>query len=342
MGNQINKPNTHFNPVLYTGNATDNTAITGLGFQPDLTWIKSRTGTAYDHRNFDIVRGAGKRIGTNKTDAEATVANELKSFDSDGFTLGTSVAVNGLANFVSWNWKAGGTAVSNTDGDITSSVSANTDSGFSVVTWTGTGANATVGHGLNSVPSIIILKNRIDAIQWRVYHASLGATKAIFLDLTNPADTLTAYWNDTTPTSSVFSLGNDNGTNGSGDGMVAYCFAEKKGFSKFGSYVGNGSADGTFVYTGFKPAFVMLKSSSNVTEWIMHDNDRLGYNGGNQPLFPNNSGAEDANSRIDLLSNGFKLKDSSVHWNGSGYSFIYLAIAESPIVGTNGVPATAR
>ena len=334
----INKGSLYMNPVLYTGNGSDGHAITGVGFQSDMTWIKQRSGTE-NHCIFDVVRGSTERLSPDTTGASWDSSTNVQSFDSDGFTLGTSNQLNASsATQVAWNWKAGGTASSNTDGTITSSVSANTTSGFSVVSWTGTGATATVGHGLGTTPKLFIVKETSEARNWPVVTTAIdGSWDSLYLNLTD-----TAGSSPQSADSSVFNFTSSNEFNASGQTYVSYCFANKAGFSRMGSYVGNGSADGTFVYTGFKPAFVMLKSSSNVTEWIMHDNDRLGYNGGNQPLFPNNSGAEDANSRIDLLSNGFKLKDSSVHWNGSGYSFIYLAIAESPIVGTNGVPATAR
>ena len=331
---QINKPNTHFNSKLFTGTGSTQ-SITGVGFQPDLTWFKSRT-LAESHNLVDSVRGLF-RLRSNSTSAQVSTPVTL---DSDGFTVGSESENNG-GSMVAWNWKGGGTAASNTDGSITSSVSANTTAGFSIVSYTGTGSNATIGHGLGVAPSMVINKPRDITSSWSVYHAGIASdaeTDVIYLEGTGAAFDNSTFWNDTAPNSSVFSVGSATGTGAN----IAYCFAEKKGFSKFGSYVGNGNADGTFVYTGFKPSFVMLKSSSNVTEWIMHDNDRLGYNGGNQPLFPNNSGAEDANSRIDLLSNGFKLKDSSIHWNGSGYSFIYMAFAENPLVGTNGIPATAR
>ena len=338
---QINKPTDHFNTVLYTGNTNDNHSITGVGFEPDFTWIKSRTGTAFDHRNFDIVRGAGKRIGTNKTDAEATVTNELKSFDTDGFTLGTSVAVNGSANFASWNWKAGGTAVSNTDGSITSSVSANTDSGFSIVSYTGNNtAGATVGHGLGVEPSMYIIKNRDNASEsFFVYHKSLGNTKGLYLNSSGASTTNTVFTNNTSPTSSVFSVGAWTGNNGSGNGLIAYCFADVKGFSRMGSYQGNTSVDGTFLYLGFKPAFLLVKGTTTAESWIMFDNARSPSNAVDKRLLANANNSETSDLVVDFLSNGVKFR-SDQNAIDHANTYIYMAFAEQPLVGDN--PATAR
>lgn len=347
---QINKPNTQFNTKLYTGNGAVN-AITGVNFQPDLVWIKSRASTGiYGHELYDSVRGVRKGLQTNTAGAEYTVPTKsFESFDADGFTVervdnyGNGVNLSGQTH-ASWNWLAGGTAVSNTDGSITSSVSANTTSGFSIVTWTGTGANATVGTGLGSVPKMIILKNRDSAENWIVGNTSLGWTKYLSLNLTDSVSTASNIWQDTTPTSSVFSIGASGKVNGSGQTMVAYCFADVKGFSKVGgSYVGNGSADGTFVYTGFKPAMVIVKNTSLGTEnWVMLDNKRDTKNPTNLALFPNLSNAESGTYPFDFISNGFKIRDSSAAYNRSGDTFIYMAFAENPLVGTNNIPATAR
>ena len=254
----IKKPSDYFNTKLYTGNSSTN-AITGVGFQPDWTWIKQRNGTNY-HTVFDIVRGATKRIFPNATDAEDTAGSSLTSFDSDGFTLDANAGVNGTGNtFASWNWLASNTTASNTDGSITSTVSANTTSGFRIISRTGTGSVGTVGHGLGSVPKMIITKKISASDNWGVYHSSLGATKYLVLNDTSSVGTSTSPFNNTEPTSSVFTVGTGTTWNGSGETFIDYCFAEKKGFSKFGSYTGNGNADGTFTYLGFKPAWVMLK-----------------------------------------------------------------------------------
>ena len=336
-------PQDYFNTVPYAGNSTTTNAITGVGFQPDWVWLKGRT-IAESHRLYDVVRGASNHISTNGTVAQASNF-PLTSFDSDGFTIGSADgSVNGAYNYASWNWKANGSGVSNTDGSITSTVSANTTSGFSVVQYTGTGATPiTIGHGLGSVPKMIIGKQTSGSANgWGIYHSSIGATAAIAFDTATPT-TATGFFNDTTPTSSFFTLGDSGRLNQSGQTYIAYCFAEKKGFSKFGSYTGNGNADGTFIYTGFKPAYVMMKSSSNAsTPWNIFDNKRDGYNVTEKNLQANSANGEDTGRYIDFLSNGFKIRNSGTEMNGSGYTYIYIAFAEKPLVGTNGVPATAR
>jgi hypothetical protein len=283
----IDKSDDYFNTVLYTGTGATQ-SITGVGFQPDWVWIKNRSRTDY-HSLYDVVRGVTNEIYTNGTFVEYSNANALTAFGSDGFTVGSANDVNfNGSNIVSWNWLANGAGVSNTDGSITSTVSANTTSGFSIVSYTGTGSAATIGHGLSTSPSMILIKNRTTAYSWIVYHKSLGATKNLYLDLTGASDISSIQFNDTEPTSSVFSVGTSLATNKSSDSIIAYCFAEKKGFSKFGSYTGNGSADGTFVYTGFKPAFILYKNSTaSGDSWQMFDNKRLGYNVANRQLQPN-------------------------------------------------------
>jgi hypothetical protein len=340
----INNGSEYFNTVLYTGNGGTNN-ITGVNFQPDLVWIKGRNVVA-NHRVVDVVRGTQQRLMPNATNAESTETGLVTSFDSDGFTLNSAdAAFNGSGNtFVSWNWLANGTAVSNTAGSITSTVSANTTSGFSIVSYTGTGATATVGHGLGANMDFAIFKLRSGSSAWLVYHKSLGATKAIYLNETGAVGTNSSGFNNTEPTSSVFSLGSGATANTSGGTQIAYCFAEKKGFSKFGSYTGNGSADGTFVYTGFKPAFVMVKQSSGVNGWVIKDNKRLGYNPTFYTLRANTSGAEttDSAESVDYLSNGFKLRNTDSNNNGSGSTYIYMAFAENPFVTSTKTPTTAR
>ena len=336
----IKKPSDYFNTKLYTGNQSTN-VITGVGFQPDLVWIKNR-GFTDKHWLNDAVRGSTKGLHSNLTNAESTASNSITSFDSDGFTLGNLAETNGNQNNnVAWNWLGANGTASNTDGSITSTVSANTTSGFSIVSYTGTGANATVGHGLGVAPSMIINKCRSAGQNWATYHASLGGTKALFLDGTGAAATSSSYFNNTDPTSSVFSVGNSGDTNLSSGTHISYCFAEKQGFSKFGSYTGNGNADGPFIYTGFKPAFVMIKSSSQAeTNWVIVDNKREGYNPDNDRLFPDSNQVESTSDVIDLLSNGFKLISGAGSSNGPSYTHIYMAFAEEPLVGDN--PATAR
>ena len=343
----IDKPSDYFNTVLYTGNATDNHTITGVNFQPDWVWVKGRSEVS-SHRLNDVVRGAGKELLTNTTDAEYTYSpnTSLKSFDSDGFTLGTDNGINkSSVTYTSWNWLAGGTAVSNTQGSITSSVSANTTSGFSIVSWTGNGSNgATIGHGLGVTPAIVITKRRSAVGDWLVGGSLIdtvrgGANSLLLLNTTAAMDSNSEVYQ--TFSSTTFQVGVNAYANTSGSTMISYCFAEVKGFSKFGSYTGNGSTDGTFVYTGFKPAFAILKGT-NDTNWRMFDNKRLGYNPDNNALYPNGSDAEDTQDLIQFFSNGFKLTTTTTQLNGSGTSYIYMAFAENPLVGTNNIPATAR
>ena len=347
----IKKPSDYFNTKLYTGTgATHN--ITGVGFEPDLVWLKRRD-AAGRHRLFDAVRGATKSIRSDDAEAEITRADSLTSFDSDGFTLGADSSSGGInvnisgETMVGWSWRGSdSSAVSNTDGSITSTVSANTTSGFSIVKYTGTGANATVGHGLGAVPKMIIAKRLTDVESWGVYHVSNGASKYMKFDENQIAETATTVWNNTTPTSSVFSLGASGLCNGSSKDMIAYCFAEKKGFSKFGSYTGNGNSDGTFVYTGFKPAFLILKNTSSTGNWVMYDDKRSAVpdaNINNRILYANSSVDYEIPSgsrTIDTLSNGFKLRGTATDINTSGNSYIYMAFAAEPLVGDN--PCTAR
>jgi len=338
---QINKPDEYFNTVLYTGNGSTQ-SITGVGFQPDLVWWKSR-GAAQDHQWYDVIRGVTKAIESNKTTAEYTQSNGLTSFNSDGFTVGDGTAGNASGDtFASWNWKAGGTASSNTDGSITSNVSANTTSGFSIVSYTGTGANATVGHGLGVAPKVVIIKSLSATYEWRSYFSPIGAGKYMVLNENYSEATASNFMNNTAPTSSVFSLGSGTTPNGSGTTYIAYCFADVQGFSKFGSYTGNGSADGTFVYTGFKPAFVIIKQTNFGNSWRMYDNKRSTFNVVTKELYPNTSDAEATTDKMDFVSNGFKFRTSATNANESGSPYIYMAFAENPLVGTNNIPATAR
>ena len=347
----IDKPTDYFNTVLWTGNGTTATGITGVGFQPDWTWIKERSVTR-SHVLFDVIRGATVQLNSNDQAADATVAESLQSFDSDGFTVGNATSVNQSGEtYVGWNWLAGGTASSNTVGDIASQVSANTTSGFSIVSYTGTGSNATIGHGLGVAPKFIIVKVR-DAIRYWAVQTSTGAGFEMNLNVNEAQTATSVYWNSTDPTSSVFSVGTNAATNNSGDDYIAYVFAPIKGFSKMGSYIGNGSTDGTFVYTGFKPAFVMCKRTDSTGVWFMCDNKRVGFNGrpnntatvGNPELSANDSRSEAAGNTniMDIFSNGFKLISSGAEINGSGASFIYMAFAENPFVTSTGIAGTAR
>jgi hypothetical protein len=321
--------------VLYTGTGASR-AVTGVGFQPDWVWLKNRS-AGNNHQLFDAVRGVQKALYSDLTLAEATNANALTAFGSDGFTLGTESGINGSgSSFVSWNWRASNaTAVTNTAGSITSTVSANTTSGFSVVTYTGTGANATIGHGLGSAPRMIIIKDRSNVRGWPVYHASFGNTGAGYLNGSGAWDAPTsAYWNNTSPTSNVFSVSNNAINNSSGSTYVAYCFAEVPGYSRFGSYTGNGSTDGPFLFCGFRPAYVMVKLTSSAGEsWYVLDNKRNTANSMTQLLFPNLSNAELSGSSglyLDFVSNGFKLRTDGSSFNSSGATYIFAAFAETP------------
>jgi len=339
----------YFKTKLYTGNSSSTQAVTGVGFQPDWVWIKQRN-LAYSHVLFDAVRGVGKNIQSNSTAAEETnnSSGYLSAFDSDGFTLSQGSSngdrVNGAYNYVGWNWKANGQGSSNTDGSITSTVSANTTSGMSIVKWTGTAASATVGHGLGATPDMIICKN-LDgtAEDWVVWNNSFSASQFIRLNTTASVATSTGMWDNTLPTSSVFSLKNEEKNNNTGQDIIAYCFAEKKGFSKFGSYTGNGNADGAFIYTGFKPAFILIKSATTAMYWHIFDDKRQGFNPNNYRLNPNASEVETTTTGvIDFLSNGFKIKTSQQQFGTSGATYIYMAFAEAPLVSSNGIPAVAR
>ena len=345
----IDNPELYFQTKLYTGNSTQ-TAITLDGsenMQPDWVWIKTRS-ASNGHTLIDSVRGVTKRLASHNNQGDVTDSTMFVSFDSDGFTLGSDS--NDYTNYnnqthAAWNWKAGGSASSNSNGSITSSVSASTTAGFSIVSYTGTGSSATIGHGLGSAPGVVIIKERTSAGEWVFGHTSLGFTKFIEFNSTGASQTNSTRFNDTAPTSSVFSIGTANDVNTSGNNHIAYCFAEKKGYSKFGSYTGNGNADGTFVYTGFKPAWVMVKrtDSSDAANWMMYDNKRLGYNGGSRYLIANDSGAASGSSDnlMDFTSNGFKPRSASQNINRSA-TYIYMAFAEAPSVNSNGVPNNAR
>ena len=338
----INKSTDYFNTKLYTGNGSSQT-ITGLNFEPSWVWIKSRS-NAEGHGLFDVLRGVTNRIQSNTLNAESSVAGSLQSFDSDGFTVGNDVGANGNGQtFVSWNWKANGQGSSNTDGSInTTYTSANTTSGFSISTYTGTGANATIGHGLGVAPQVVIYKRTNTTGNWFMYNKNIGNTKYLNLDATSAVQTYNVFQN-TDPSSTLLYVSGDSGANASGGTYVAYCFAEKQGYSKFGSYTGNGSTDGTFVYTGFKPAWIMVKEAG-VGNWIIKDSKIPAYNQNDVFIKANTSDAESTNAILgmDLLSNGFKVRASAGDMNGDGTEIFYMAFAEAPLVGSNNVPATAR
>ena len=343
----IDDPKSFFNTVLWTGNGSGAT-ISGVGFQPDWVWEKSRSDT-YNHNLIDSVRGANKVLESNNSEAEATKDNTLMSFNSDGFVYGTNAGwSNNGSTFVAWNWKAGTSFTNDASatgiGTIDSTGSVNDTAGFSIISYTGTGANGTIKHGLSTAPRAMIFKNRDEGAEgWFVYHESVGNTKrAGLLDETSVPSTSSTFFQDTSPTSSIITLGSNHGCNGP-DAMICYAFAEKKGYSKFGSYTGNGNADGPFVYTGFKPAFVMAKKSSGTEDWSITDNKMNTFNVCNNKLRPNSTSQESTgNAHIDFTAQGFKWRSTSGEFNASGSTYIYMAFAENPFVTSSGVPATAR
>ena len=357
----INKSSDYFDTKIYTQSGSSNNGDTqtitmdNVGF----TWFKNRD-YINAHALFDIVRGGDKLLATNGTGAEETVGGGI-TFGASDTTIGADTGGYGFNNrvgddYVAWHWRTDGTSgSSNTDGSITSTVSANTTSGFSIIQYTGNSTSgATIGHGLGAVPKVYFCKKvNSSGDSWRMYTEMTGNQSQLALDQTSSADSgNTAMWNSTTPTSSVITLGNHTGVNGNTDTFIGYAFAEKKGFSKFGSYTGNGNADGTFIYTGFKPAFVIFKKTSATGNWGLLDSTRSYANVANHTLAANLSDAESsfgggesvfgASNKVDIVSNGIKIREASDYNNASGATYIYLAFAESPIVSSNGVPAVAR
>jgi len=310
----ILKGNKYFDVSLYTGNATAR-SITGVGFRPDFVWTKSRSG-AESHRLYDAVRGATQSLYSNLTNAEATEAQSLTAFNSDGFSLGTGAPNSNAVTYAAWNWKESASA------------------GFDIVTYTGNGSTQNVAHSLGVAPKMIFVKARSGTSNWTAYHASLGNTSAVYLNLTNAVFASSVYWNNTSPTSTQFTLGSGSDSNSNGVTYVAYCFSEVAGFSKFGSYTGNGSTDGPFIFTGFRPRYVMIKCSSAVEQWAIKDTARNPSNTNNAQLFANASSAEDVNNTyhmIDFNSNGFKIRGAAQNLvNGNGQTYIFMAFAESP------------
>jgi len=341
----ITKPSNHFNAILYTGTGTNAVGITGVGFQTDFNWTKSRSSASYTHQLSDSVRGFSKYLYSAATTTEGTDAsNHIQSVNSDGYVINSGASFNASAvTFVSWNWKAGGTAVTNTSGTITSSVSANPTAGFSVVTASASGTSpVTIGHGLGVAPSMIIGRVRNNTANWYVYHSSMVSSDYLVLNSTAAKATSSNIW-DTTPTSTVFTVGNpQNGWNGTTPGSydyVFYCFSAVAGYSAFGSYVGNSSADGPFLYTGFRPRWIMLKVASGQTgDWLILDTSRDTYNVASNLLYANSTAAQDSPGgyTVDIVSNGFKLRHSSFGFNNTSGTYIYAAFAEAPFKFSNG------
>jgi hypothetical protein len=342
----INDPSAYFQTALYNGSASSVT-VTNDGnsdLQPDWLWFKKRSATG-DHNTFDTSRGLTERLFPNLTSQSDSGDNGITSL-TNGFTTGTFYGdVNGSGQtFVTWQWKAnGGTTSSNTDGTITSTVQANTTAGFSIITYTGNNTGgSTVGHGLGAVPDMLIAKSRIATKPWQCYHKSIGNDHFIDLNSTNAKVSASAAWGNTTPTSSIVTLGNGD-TNHTG-AMVMYCFTSIKGYSKFGSYTGNGNADGPFVYTGFSPSWIMTKRTDSTGAWNIQDNKRSPFNVQDNFIQTDSDaeGSAGGTGIWDALSNGFKLRQNLSSTNNSGSNYIYMAFAESPFTTSDGVPTTAR
>jgi len=327
----IDNPELYFQVKLYTGNGSTQTITydnTDADLDADMIWLKARN-HAYSHQLFDTVRGVTKLLNPEAAEAEQTLSG-ITAFGTDSFNIGSDAGTNGSSKtYVAWCWKESATA------------------GFDIVSWSGTGSAKTESHSLSAVPHFMWNKNRADATQHNIYHHKNTAapeTEIIYLNLTNATADDNAFWNDTAPTSSVFSVGADNGANGSSDTMITYLWSEKQGFSKFGKYTGNGNADGAFVYTGFRPAWLLIKHTSSAESWWMFDNKRSASNVANDGLLANANNTEysdNATFKLDLLSNGFKLRNSDGALNGSA-TYIYMAFAEAPFVNSNGVPCNAR
>ena len=341
----ISKSSDYFKTKLYTGNGSAGHSITGVGHQPDFVWMKPRT-EAENHALYDVVRGTTKRLMSNDGEAQETRSNGLSAFGTDGFTVNADNGENkNTIPMVAWCWKAGaGQGSSNTAGSInTTYTSVSTTAGFSISQYTGTGSAATVGHGLGVAPKVVMVKNLSSSGDWRVYTETTGNQSQLSLSQDSVADSgNTAMWNSTSPTTTTFSIGTHAGVNENSSNFIAYCFASKTGFSKFGEYAGNGNADGSFIYTGFKPAWILVKCTNASEYWHLYDNIRSPINEAKLRLLPNVNNAESTEAGVDLLSNGFKWRNSASNFNGSSKNYIYLAFAEEPLVASNGTPATAR
>ena len=349
----IDDPSAHFQANAYSGASTQQTITNGghSDLQPDLLWVKRRD-SAYPHMLFDSSRGVNSSLSADATDAEDTTTTYLASFNSDGFTTGTDSALaDSGRTFVAWQWKAnGGTRSTFTEsGDNPAGgYQANTTAGFSIIDYTGTGATGTIAHGLGAKPDFWVIKNRGGGgWSWYAYHGSNTSapeTELLYMNNTDATLDTDAVWNDTAPTSSVFTVNTNGGVNDDDNTYICYLFTSIQGYSKFGSYTGNGNADGAFVYTGFKPALIMQKRTNSATDahWHMFDVKRNTYNPRNTRLEANNNFGDSTGDGADFLSNGFKWTNNDVRYNGDGDTYIYMAFAENPFVTSTGIPATAR
>ena len=340
----IDDPTLYFNTVLYAGTGSEQT-VSGVNFSPGLTWLKSRS-NGQPNVLSDSVRGGNKQLYTADTQAETTYGQYLKSFNSDGFVLGTDSGINQSSQtFVSWNWKAGGSASNNTDGNKTISLSVNTTAGFSVGTYAGTGQDSTIGHGLGAVPDWLMIKNRSSGSRkWQLWHNGLtGTNKYLAIDRSDAELTDSASWDNTAHSNTVWNTYGSGEANQNGENFVCYAWTSIQGFSKFGSYTGNANADGPFIYTGFKPAWIMTKQINGGSSWIVHDNKRDPINTVTEyfTVEENDAAGTLANS-YDLCSTGFKVRTSNGDRNSNGDTFAYWAFAESPLVNSEGIPNNAR
>ena len=343
------QPSDYFNTTLYAGDSdAAGHAITGVGFQPDLVWIKARN-EAQNHALNDSARGVLKLIESDTTAIEDTASTGLSAFGADGFTVKNMGQINATGNnYVSWNWKAGTTSGITTNGSTTitpTAYSFNQTAGISILKFTGNYTNgAKLAHGLGVAPEMVFFKTLENVSTWGGYNKTITATDYIKLDSSDAATAYALAFAETEPDAVNITLGSWEAVNGNvgTTGMVAYAFASKKGFSKIGSYAGNANADGPFIYTGFRPAFILIKRYTGVDDWIIFDSKREGYNIDNDELYPNTTGAEGTADWIDILSNGFKPRTTHDTVNKSGHSYIYMAFAEFPIVSSNDVPTVAR
>ena len=356
----VNDPSAHFNTLLYTGDDNNDRALTNSAnagdFQPDWVWIKNRTGGTKSHQLVDSSRGVNAYIFTDDSSGESTLTNRLDSFDSNGFTTDNHSSVNEASRtYVAWQWKANGGTTTTNDasstgvGSIDSVYQANTTAGFSIVTWTGTGSAGTIAHGLGVAPKVIWVKNRDKNSQFAVYHKDIGETHYLAVSDDDARADYDGYWNDTHPTTSVFSVGSDGDVSGgSNEKVVAYCFAEVAGYSRFGSYLGNANNSGPYIYTGFKPAWILIKIADGHDEsWHVWDTERdANGNPNREPLSPNTTGSEIGGDStpydIDFCANGFKIREDHDITNGDGDRYIYMAFAKNPFVTSTGTPTTAR
>ena len=354
----IDDPSAYFHAQLYTGNATDSTSITNDAnsgnFQPDWLWIKNRSsaGGVGPHFIVDSSRGANKDFHMNNDEAEHTTTNAVKSFNSDGFTIDSGGTVNNNTdNYISWQWKANGGTTTTNDasatsiGSIDSVYQANTTAGFSIVTYTGAGGNQTIAHGLGATPTVIIIRRRDGAADWTSFHSPIGDEKFLRLNSTNAMGDQATYFNDTSPTSTVFTVGSAGDVNTSSGTHVAYCFTDIQGYSKYGTYEGNNNSNGPFIYLGFKPQLFIVKNVDSTAAWRLYSNkisNQNGFNDLDRVLYPNTNEAESGTGHaVDFLSNGIKIRGDNEDVNDAE-SYIYMAWAEHPFVSSKGVPCTAR